>query len=86
MYTYYDWRLVRELLILLVFCLFVVYAVLAGAWQDRKARQRVARIAQQDQPLPVTTKLARNPDGHAAEAQPARWEEMSVPGSARGAA
>jgi hypothetical protein len=80
MYTYYDWHFVREMLILLAVCLFVVYAVLTGAWQDRKARRNTTRIAQQDPPLPVATKLVRILDGHSAETQPARWKEMPVPG------
>ena len=86
MYTYHDWHLVRELLILLVFCLFVVYAVLTGAWQDRKARQKETRVSQQNQLLPVATKLARNANGRATQTRPARWEEMPVPDSARGSA
>ena len=86
MYTYNDWHSVRELLILLVFCLFVVYAVLTGVWQDRKARQVATRIALRDQQLPVAPKLARDGDGRAAETHPARWEKMPVAGSARRAA
>ena len=86
MYTYHDWHMVRELLILLLFCLFVVYAVLTGAWQDRKARQKATRIAQQNQLLPEVTKLARDGDGRAAETHQARWEGMPVADSARRAA
>jgi len=83
MYAYHDWHLVRELLILLVACLFVVYAVLTGAWQDRKATRKATRVAQHAQPLPVAPTSARKGDGRAAETRPARWEELSVPDSAR---
>ena len=50
MYTYYDWHLVRELLLLLVFCLFAIYAVLTGMAQDRKAKRDVRRMTEQDAP------------------------------------
>ena len=83
MYAYHDWHLVRELLILVVACLFVVYAVVTGAWQDRKARQMATRMVLQDQLLPLAPTSARNGDGRAAETRPARWEEMPIPDSAR---
>jgi cytochrome oxidase assembly protein ShyY1 len=83
MYEYHDWHLVRELLILLVTCLFVVYAVLMGVWQERKPGRMAARIAQQDHTLPLAPTSARKGDGRAAETRPARWEEMPVPDSAR---
>jgi hypothetical protein len=86
MYTYNDWHSVRELLILLVFCLFVVYAVLTGLWRARKTRQMATRIALQDQLPPVAPKLARGGDGRAAEMLLAHWEKMPAADSARRAA
>ena len=69
MYTYYDWHLVRELLILLVFCLFVVYAVLIALWQDRKAKRLANRMTEAHEPLSVARTMARDGNSRGAELQ-----------------
>jgi hypothetical protein len=51
--TMINWHQVRGLGALSMIGLFLVYAVLAGWWQGRKADGRVDRAVEQDQPYPM---------------------------------
>ena len=57
--TFDNWHLVRELVVLLAFCLFVFFAFLAGVWQSWNAKRQARRMTEQDQPLSVEPKMAR---------------------------
>jgi hypothetical protein len=75
MYAYHDWHLARELLVLLVTCLFVVYAALIAVWQERKPRRTTAPTAPQDQSFPVARRSERDSDGRTVETLRARWND-----------
>ncbi len=84
--TYYDWHLIRGLLLLLVFGLFVIYAVLTGMAQDRKAKRDVRRMTEQDVPPSVDPKIFGGSADRAAEPRRARIEDRIDSGPARRAA
>jgi hypothetical protein len=63
---YNDWLLIRELLLTAVFGLFVVFAVLAGVWQNRSAKRRPGGMTDQDASQVVPT-MVRNGYGRAVE-------------------
>ena len=87
--TYYDWHLIRGLLFLLVFGLFVIYAVLTGMAQARKAKRDVRRMTEQDAPPSVQRQISHSGDGRPARParpQQSRREDSAVAGSARQAA
>jgi hypothetical protein len=84
--TFDNWHLVRGLVVLLAFCLFVFFAFLAGVWQNWNAKRQARRMTEQDQSLSVEPKMARGGEGRAAERQPAQWEERPVADPARRAA
>jgi len=50
MYGYYDWYFLRGALLALVVGAFAAYALLAGLWQERKARRGSRTMIDQDAP------------------------------------
>ena len=83
--SYNDWQLIRELLLLAVFCLFVVWAILAGARQNRNAKRQIRRMTEQDDSVAVP-KMTRGGDGRTVAYKGASREAIPVAGVARHAA
>ncbi|MEO8752571.1 MAG: hypothetical protein ABI624_07830 [Casimicrobiaceae bacterium] len=48
MNTYYDWHLIRGLTLMAVLALYVLYAVLVGAWERRKRGRTAKGITEQN--------------------------------------
>jgi hypothetical protein len=65
MNTYYDWHSIRALLLVLVLGLYVVYAILAGAWQSRQARRDAVRLAKKGESFRAAPAGAVNDEARA---------------------
>jgi hypothetical protein len=64
--TMINWYQMRGLGVLAAIGLFLVYAVLAGRWQARKADTRATGLTEQDAPAPAEPSMPHAPERRAA--------------------
>ena len=69
-----NWYQIRGLALLAILGVFLMYAILVGAWQDRRTK----RITAQDLRRPPTANVANDVDVRRAKPKPSQQEMRAV--------